>query len=85
MRVPRVGERRQGLVVQGPGDLSQAREACSGPSESTRHSARVYFGMVITPLGSLLPQAVLRSLLLCVVNTVQDPGSPGAFLPSQAA
>lgn len=83
--MPGVGEGSQGLVVQEPGDLSQATEACPGPSESTRHSARVYFGTVIIPLASLLPQAVMRSLLLCVVNTVIDPGSPGTFLPSQAS
>lgn len=83
--MPRVGEGRQGLVIQGSGDLSQAREACPELSESTRHSARVYFGAVITPLGRLLPRAVIRSLLLSAVNTVIGPGSPGMFLPSQAA
>ena len=69
------------LCGEQPGDLSQATEACPGLSESPGTQE----GFISARSSLHWAVCFPRSLLLCVVNTVTDPGSPGTFLPSQAS
>lgn len=78
-------EGKAGAGYPGVWGSESAREACPELSESPPGTQPWVYLAVITPLGSLLPWAVIRSLLLSAVNTVLGPGSPGTFLPSQAA